>query len=384
MQNWDFVLPRSRDAADQFNISRDEEATLRAQIQQLECLLHHQDSSADVVNAIATLVGLCNQNSFVPQLVSKSMGTMLGEITLARLDSNPSEEEIMPFVTVLHLLAEHEVHAELMRLLNLPYLLLHSFHETEDENLRILLHKLSSRVKGKIRERKTSRFFQFETGPTTGGEPFIIEIKQTLYSSQNLAWGWKVWDSAAYLAQWIEHNGPQLFKGKVAMELGCGVGLCSAIAARHTRTLYATDYLSELLHNLTLNLSNKSDRDGDGDDSDSDDPRVQIVQLDWTDPTTWPRVAHEKVDIIFASDVVYNMIGADHIPRVVSHFLSEEGVACFILPPVRHGIKQFESNMKAAGLVCQVARTIDNSLCEDEEQKVLHFYLFRWPSTTTK
>lgn len=166
------------------------------------------------------------------------------------------------------------------------------------------------------------------------------------------------------LSRYILQLGPDLFNGKVIIELGAGCGipgivagnaifniflfivsdvLCFCFSATYCtpKSVYITDIneasLSNALYNANLNGVHKTSIS----DEPSDHPIgvAEICRVNWLDPTTFPP---EKADIILGSDLVYDSkIISILIPAIMA-MLSENGVLLYsCLASERDGMSEF-------------------------------------------
>jgi len=106
---------------------------------------------------------------------------------------------------------------------------------------------------------------------------------------------------------------PELFRGKLVLELGSGAGFCGLCLLRKATPskLQLTDYASDVLQNLTHNLTiNGHAPDGDA---------LQVATLDWENFDL------EKLsflpEVIVAADVVYDPGLARSFVRILRQLL---------------------------------------------------------------
>jgi len=186
-----------------------------------------------------------------------------------------------------------------------------------------------------------------------------IEIKQKSYLEVGLAW--KVWDAGLLLAQWV-HTYSSLFEKKTVLELGSGCGYVGVVLAKHHnfKKLILTDRINSSLQNIQSNLeTNIPDI--------SHMENILVRHLDWT----YPQQEVDSIDVIIASDIIYDFTAAENVPRAIEKLLSKGGIAIVVLPSHREGVKLFEQNMKTQGFEFSVS--IVKSQREDGD---LNFYVF--------
>jgi predicted nicotinamide N-methyase len=132
-----------------------------------------------------------------------------------------------------------------------------------------------------------------------------------------------LWPAGRALADTVAAE-PDL-AGKRVLELGCGIGLPSVIAAHRGATVTATDASPDAVvfaaHNLALN-----DLEGD------------VAQLDWTQPDTL--AAGAPWDLVLASDVLYLKANVEALLRALPMLIGARGQA-LVADPHRSGGRDF-------------------------------------------
>jgi predicted nicotinamide N-methyase len=127
-----------------------------------------------------------------------------------------------------------------------------------------------------------------------------------------------LWPAAIGMSDFILEN-ETLFEQKRVIEIGCGLGLPSIVAAGVAKEVTMTDYLEDAIvfakRNVALNnLKN-----------------INFELLDWRDI----EVGHQKYDVILASDIAYEKRFFEQLPfalKAMMHYnsmavLSEPGRA---------------------------------------------------------
>jgi predicted nicotinamide N-methyase len=134
-------------------------------------------------------------------------------------------------------------------------------------------------------------------------------------------WG-LLWPSGRALA---EELAARELGGRRVLELGCGLGAPSAVAARRGARVLATDSSSDAVafaaHNLALN-----DQEGD------------VALVDWADPDALAGGA--PWDLVIAADVLYTQANAQALARVLPALVGDRGQA-LIADPRRAGGRDF-------------------------------------------
>jgi len=139
-----------------------------------------------------------------------------------------------------------------------------------------------------------------------------------------------VWESAIVLAEELSRCDG---RGLSLLELGCGLGLPSLVAARAGFTVTATDYEEAALEGVRYNAA----KNGLG--------GIATRVLDWRnappDAGTYDRVV--------AADVLYEAHHAAALAGVIARTLSDDGVA-LVADPCRTRAAGFADACRAAGL----------------------------------
>jgi predicted nicotinamide N-methyase len=134
-------------------------------------------------------------------------------------------------------------------------------------------------------------------------------------------WG-ILWPSGRALA---EELAARELAGLRVLELGCGLGAPSVVAARRGARVVATDSSSDAVafsaHNLALN-----DLEGD------------VALLDWTAPDALARGA--PWDLVIAADVLYTQHNARTLVGVLPELVGSHGEA-LVADPRRAGARDF-------------------------------------------
>jgi len=144
-----------------------------------------------------------------------------------------------------------------------------------------------------------------------------------------------LWPAAQGLARhlWQQRAG---LAGKRVIELGCGLGLPSILAARLGAQVTATDFHPDtgqwLRHNAALNAVN-----------------LEYRALDWNDALLSPSVSRlPQADLVIGSDLTYER---RHLPALVCALsaLCGPGGCAVIADPGRDNLALFVSSMENSG-----------------------------------
>jgi predicted nicotinamide N-methyase len=120
-----------------------------------------------------------------------------------------------------------------------------------------------------------------------------------------------VWPSARALAQFISERKKQ-FNKRTGIEVGCGLGLPSLVAAQIGANLTATDFHPDVEYWLIKNaLLNQT--------------KISYLKWDWTDPNPGPEITFGKYDFVLASDVLYEKQHPEYLVRALSRLVKPGG-----------------------------------------------------------
>jgi predicted nicotinamide N-methyase len=183
--------------------------------------------------------------------------------------------------------------------------------------------------------------------------------------------GCAVWDAAIILSRFIYENA-DLFRDKIALELGAGVGLPGITAARFAERCYLTDYIETIQTNLEYNVRINSISEDDDEDIDNDDKFAQtrrqhkikvgksshVCLLNWDDIKTMenpqPEIPLHGVDILLGSELTYtgneNTINC-LIEVVLAYMARPNGIFIELLSDDRDGVSQFLADSARCGII---------------------------------
>ena len=108
---------------------------------------------------------------------------------------------------------------------------------------------------------------------------------------------WKFRPSGVALARHLADHAASL-RGARVLELGCGLGLPSIVAARSGAAVVATDWSSDALRLLAENAARN-------------EAPLEIVEARWTDHERF--AARSPFDLVLAADVLYERRNAEEI-----------------------------------------------------------------------
>jgi predicted nicotinamide N-methyase len=140
-----------------------------------------------------------------------------------------------------------------------------------------------------------------------------------------------VWPASLILAgKLLELQG----RGKTALELGCGVGLCTLAATTAGYDVLSTDYYEDALDVTRANVFRNLGKSG----------RTRLVD--------WRHLPDDlgRFDLVFASDVLYEKEYAELLPVILDRVLVPSGIA-LIADPGRVAAPIFVEACLQGGLV---------------------------------
>ncbi len=145
-----------------------------------------------------------------------------------------------------------------------------------------------------------------------------------------------IWPSARALGRRLA-DFPRQWKGQRGLEIGCGLGLPSLVAAKKGAQMLALDHHPDvglaLLHNAQSNHV-----------------QMEFRFQDWTHrPTSLsPELGTETFDFILASDVLYEREGLPELVGFLKRHLNANGTI-FLADPGRPFLKSFVTEMQKSG-----------------------------------
>ena len=139
-----------------------------------------------------------------------------------------------------------------------------------------------------------------------------------------------IWPSAIALGRCL--SGWDL-SGKRVIELGCGVGLPSAVALDRGAEVTATDHYTVALNFASHNARANTDRE------------LKTAHLDWH-LTTGQGLG--KFDLVLAADVLYEQRNVSALAALIPELLAPAGEA-LISNPGRRDTPDFHESMQAEG-----------------------------------
>lgn len=166
-----------------------------------------------------------------------------------------------------------------------------------------------------------------------------------------------LWPSATVLARWILSRPEDVFRGRRALELGCGLGLPSFALAARGAAVTASDVHPDVPSFLELNTALN--------------PGYSIAysRVDWR---AVPSPSGGRLDWIVASDVLYEAPDVAPLARFLAGALAPDGEAA-ILDPDRSHWRTLVSRCREEGLAAEI-----ESLPRESESDPSHPLLLRF------
>ena len=142
-----------------------------------------------------------------------------------------------------------------------------------------------------------------------------------------------IWPSSMILAaKLLELDG----HGRTALELGCGAGLCTLAATQSGFDVLSTDYYEDALDFTRANTFTNLGTEG------------RTMLFDWRHPPA----ELARYDMVFASDVLYEIEYARLLPQILRRTLSANGQG-LIADPGRVAAPTFVESCSENGLVAE-------------------------------
>jgi len=142
------------------------------------------------------------------------------------------------------------------------------------------------------------------------------------------------WPGAILLAEAVLRGEPG--RGRPAIEIGCGVGIASVLAARMGWSITASDYDEDALAYVRLN----AERNG-----------VTLAGTAMVDFRVPPAI--REYDLVLASDLLYEKRNCKPVARWIAAALNPGGLA-MLSDPNRTAAESFVDHARAAGLALRM------------------------------
>ena len=143
-----------------------------------------------------------------------------------------------------------------------------------------------------------------------------------------------LWPSAHALASVLWEQRDAL-AGRRVLELGCGLGLPSIVAARLGASVTATDFHPDAGAWCEANAA-------------ANHVALTFAACDWSAPPDWP-----PFDLVIGSDLIYERRHIPALSACIEKLCATNGVV-LIADPGRDGLAQFTAAMQAGGWPCEL------------------------------
>lgn len=144
----------------------------------------------------------------------------------------------------------------------------------------------------------------------------------TFAEDERLPYWAELWPSAVALARYVTQHCD--LAGQQVLELGCGLGLVSVVAALRGARVLCTDYEAEALAFARYNARHNACQ------------QVRFRLVDWRRPAL-----RRRYDTILASDVIYEARYFGPLVTLLQRYLARDGRALFSEPGRQNAIPFF-------------------------------------------
>ncbi|KAI8077484.1 putative methyltransferase-domain-containing protein [Thamnidium elegans] len=198
----------------------------------------------------------------------------------------------------------------------------------------------------------------------SGRGELLVPLHEPCYVGNDL--GFKTWGAAPMMAKkLLQEKIISNLNSSVVLELGTGTGMVGLICDHlGAAEIHVTDYHPRVLENVAYNVElNKS--------------KAIVSKLDFIEVANdqSPEWKDKKFDIIIASDLLYEMEHAEHLPIAVEKLMKND---FYFMIPLRYThmeeVQHFEMKMMSLGLVCR--RTEDSE--REEEEGLVQFRYYEY------
>lgn len=164
-------------------------------------------------------------------------------------------------------------------------------------------------------------------------DPEALLDEEAFGTEEFLPYWAELWPSCEALAILLAERG---VAGERVLELGCGLGVPSLVAARLGATATATDWAADA---LTL-LADNAGRNG---------VTLELVRLDWFAPgVAWPGARPPRWPLVLAADVLYEARNGPALLATLDDVVAADGEA-WIADPGRPSATPFWRAANRAG-----------------------------------
>lgn len=148
---------------------------------------------------------------------------------------------------------------------------------------------------------------------------------------ERLPYWTELWPSSLVLANWLADNAAHI-KGRMCLDMGCGLGLCSLVGSWLGARVIGMDYEPEALHfahrNATINAV----------------PQALWTVMDWRNPA----IAAQSIDVVWGGDIMYERRFVEPVLAFLDHVLAQNGKA-WVAEPGRSVYNHFRDALDMRG-----------------------------------
>ena len=192
----------------------------------------------------------------------------------------------------------------------------------------------------------------------------LWDAMDAMDSDEQLPYWVEVWPACMFMAGWLEEH-PAEVAGKRCLDLGCGLGLISLVAASLGAGVLAMDLEPQALRYALDNAR----RNGRGE--------FWTAVMDWREPAIRPG----SLDVILAADVIYEARFAAPILDLMESSLAPGGKA-LVADPMRNFLPGFVRQAEERGFTCSlVTETSIPLLLDPSKSSRAALYEFRPPQS---
>ena len=159
--------------------------------------------------------------------------------------------------------------------------------------------------------------------------------QEDLGEDERIPYWVELWPAAIHLAEWIADN-PGRVAGRRCLDLGCGLGLCTCVAAGVSARVVGMDHewgaVRYTRHNAGLNGL----------------PEPGAVQMDWRRPAFKPG----SFSVVFAADIIYEKRFLEPVNAFLKHVLAPGGKV-LLSTPRRQATAESLPWLRSMGWSCQ-------------------------------
>lgn len=192
-------------------------------------------------------------------------------------------------------------------------------------------------------------------------QELLVPLHEPCYVGNDL--GFKTWGAAPMMAKkLLQQNIIPNLSDSCVLELGTGTGMVGLICDHlGAPEIHVTDYHPRVLENVAYNVNLNNSR--------AIVSKLDFIHVAKDEAPEWK---DKKFDIVIASDLLYEMEHAEHLPIAVEKLMKND---FYFMIPLRdthwEEVEHFEAKMKSLGLVI---RKCEDSEREEEEGLVQFRY----------